>query len=239
MECFHKASLIHDDIEDNDTLRNGHETLHCRHGIPVALNIGDYLIGEGYRLISRLDLDNDAKCLMLSIASQCHHTLCLGQGEELAMLKSDLPPTPQKLLEIYANKTSPAFETGLRFGAACAGADSTTHRILSAYSNAIGIAYQINDDLNDLAGSIMDTNPAVFKTSFLLALAWESAGEGEREELARFWSNPNAETDKERLLCIFNHLKIRKQASDRIAAYQQKAPQSLKPLQNTDLKILL
>src|SRR5882672_3709967 len=51
VECFHKASLIHDDIEDNDALRYGEKTLHEEHGVAVALNVGDLLIGEGYRLI--------------------------------------------------------------------------------------------------------------------------------------------------------------------------------------------
>src|ERR1051326_9151889 len=52
VECFHKASLIHDDIEDNDALRYGEKTLHEEFGVPVPLNAGDLSIGEGYRLIA-------------------------------------------------------------------------------------------------------------------------------------------------------------------------------------------
>ena len=52
VECFHKASLIHDDIEDGDAKRYGQPTLHVEHGEAVALNVGDFLLGEGYRLIS-------------------------------------------------------------------------------------------------------------------------------------------------------------------------------------------
>ena len=52
VECFHKASLIHDDIEDNDAQRYGETTLHEEHGVAVALNVGDLLIGEGYRLLA-------------------------------------------------------------------------------------------------------------------------------------------------------------------------------------------
>ena len=52
VECFHKASLVHDDIEDEDASRYGEPTLHCQHGVAVALNVGDLLIGEGYRLIA-------------------------------------------------------------------------------------------------------------------------------------------------------------------------------------------
>ena len=52
IECFHKASLIHDDIEDGDMERYGEKTLHVEYGLPVALNCGDLLLGEGYRLIA-------------------------------------------------------------------------------------------------------------------------------------------------------------------------------------------
>ena len=45
MEAFHKASLVHDDIQDNDPYRYGQETLHCRYGVGTAINVGDYLIG--------------------------------------------------------------------------------------------------------------------------------------------------------------------------------------------------
>src|SRR6185503_2935803 len=53
IECFHKASLVHDDIEDDDTFRYGRETLHRQYGVGTAINIGDYLIGLGYRLVGR------------------------------------------------------------------------------------------------------------------------------------------------------------------------------------------
>ena len=53
IETFHKASLVHDDIEDDDTFRYGRETLHRQYGVGTAINVGDYLIGLGYRLVSR------------------------------------------------------------------------------------------------------------------------------------------------------------------------------------------
>src|SRR5262245_58568523 len=53
IETFHKASLVHDDIEDDDTFRYGRETLHRQFGVGTAINVGDYLIGLGYRLVSR------------------------------------------------------------------------------------------------------------------------------------------------------------------------------------------
>ncbi|NDB05852.1 MAG: polyprenyl synthetase, partial [Acidimicrobiia bacterium] len=54
IEIFHKASLVHDDIEDDDAMRYGRPTMHRVHGIPSAINAGDYLLGLGYRLIAGL-----------------------------------------------------------------------------------------------------------------------------------------------------------------------------------------
>src|SRR5690606_37150652 len=61
IEAFHKASLVHDDIQDDDLFRYGRETLHRSHGLGPAINIGDYLIGLGYRLVNscRADLGTD------------------------------------------------------------------------------------------------------------------------------------------------------------------------------------
>ena len=53
IETFHKASLVHDDIEDDDTFRYGRATLHRQYGVGTAINVGDYLIGLGYRLVGR------------------------------------------------------------------------------------------------------------------------------------------------------------------------------------------
>ena len=78
IECFHKASLIHDDIEDGDEQRYGSAALHIDHGVPVALNIGDFLLGEGYRLLGEL-----GRAEMISIAAQGHVSLSRGQGREL------------------------------------------------------------------------------------------------------------------------------------------------------------
>ena len=52
IEVFHKASLVHDDIEDDDPFRYGRPTLHRNYGMPLAINVGDYLIGLGYRLVA-------------------------------------------------------------------------------------------------------------------------------------------------------------------------------------------
>ena len=95
VECFHKASLVHDDIEDDDDFRYDAPTLHRQHGIPVALNVGDLLVGEGYRWIAETE-NHTAE--LFHIAVENHRALCLGQGEELIGLDASLPFSTKRRL---------------------------------------------------------------------------------------------------------------------------------------------
>ena len=88
VECFHKASLVHDDIEDQDAERYGQETLHQDYGVPVALNAGDLLVGEGYRLLAESAATPAQKADMIRVAAGGHRRLCLGQGAELCWARA-------------------------------------------------------------------------------------------------------------------------------------------------------
>src|SRR5206468_4228172 len=150
VECFHKASLIHDDIEDNDAERYGEKTLHEEHGVPVALNVGDLLIGEGYRLLASSQASAEQRMAMIRVAAEGQRELCRGQGAELCWARTPLPLTQQQVLDIFRKKTAPAFEVALRLGALYAGLEQHEEvgAVLAVYSEALGIAYQIRDDLS-------------------------------------------------------------------------------------------
>ncbi len=120
IETFHKASLVHDDIEDDDDFRYGDGTLHRKYGIPTAINVGDYLIGHGYRLISREtpQIGAEAAADILDRMADAHLKLSEGQGAELLWRDSlNKQLAPLDALKIYALKTAPAFEAALYTGA--------------------------------------------------------------------------------------------------------------------------
>jgi geranylgeranyl diphosphate synthase type II len=147
VECFHKASLIHDDIEDGDAERYGQRTLHAEYGVPIALNVGDLLLGEGYRLLAEVHAPDAKKVKLLDAAARGHRSLCLGQGSELAWMHTPGPLTVKQVLDIFRMKTAPAFEVALNLGAILAGCDEQVAAVLRQYSESLGIAYQIRDDL--------------------------------------------------------------------------------------------
>jgi geranylgeranyl pyrophosphate synthase len=189
VECFHKASLIHDDIEDNDAMRYGEKTLHEEYGVAVALNVGDLLIGEGYRLIGACRISAEQKAEMLMVAAQGQRQLCRGQGAELCWARSPQPLTSAQVLDIFRSKTAPAFEVALRLGALHAGVElhEEVSEVLGDYSEALGIAYQIRDDLSDLGAGGETNDIAGLRPSLLLAVAYEKAKDAQKELLGSVW----------------------------------------------------
>jgi len=241
VECFHKASLIHDDIEDNDALRYGEKTLHEEYGVPVALNVGDLLLGEGYRLIGECDVDAEARGAMLKIAAAGHRTLCLGQGAELCWVRNPQQLSSLQVLDIFRQKTAPAFEVALRLGAAYAGQheDEDLAEILSKYSEALGIAYQIRDDVEDLAEEAECGDIAALRPTLPLALAGERT-KGENLALVeKFWRRVPSNGDSKHLRELLNELQVADRCRGLLDAYKEQAIRCLADLENASLKGLL
>jgi geranylgeranyl pyrophosphate synthase len=212
VECFHKASLIHDDIEDSDDLRYGAPTFHRQYGIPVAINAGDLLVGEGYRWITSVETRTAE---LLRIAAENHRTLCLGQGEELCGLAHGNPFTAKEIIEIFRRKTAPAFGASLLLGAVAAGADRELLETLQSFSESLGIAYQIHDDLEEYKSG----EAADLRASILLALASEAY--------------PGGGTPP------FEELMVVEKAGQLLEHYKNEAVRALNPVKNALLKSLL
>ena len=157
IETFHKASLVHDDIEDDDAYRYGQLAVHRRFGLPTAINVGDYLIGLGYRLLSRRDggdeVPAEARADVLDALASAHMRLAEGQGAELLWRDTkDRRLTPLDALKVYALKTSPAFEAALFSGIRLAGDAEPYRDAIRIFSRNLGVAFQILNDLGDWTG---------------------------------------------------------------------------------------
>ena len=155
IEMFHKASLVHDDIEDDDGYRYGLPTMHRRYGLPTAINVGDYLIGLGYRMVSRSggELGSDCTADILDCLAGAHTRLAEGQGAELLWRDAkDKRLSPLDALKVYALKTAPAFEAALFTGARLAGDVKHLTEPIKLFARNIGVAFQILNDLADWEG---------------------------------------------------------------------------------------
>ncbi|MEW4489064.1 polyprenyl synthetase family protein [Thalassoglobus sp. JC818] len=195
IEAFHKASLVHDDIQDDDQYRYGRETLHRTYGTGRAINIGDYLIGLGYRLINecREELGSDVSCDIVANMADAHIKLCDGQGAEMAWQESpDWNISPLDALQIYALKTSPAFEAALYSGLRMAGSVDQYQELIPQFSRHIGVGFQILNDLKDWDGDdhnklIAGQDALALRPTLLLALALKDASESKKQEIREIY----------------------------------------------------
>jgi geranylgeranyl diphosphate synthase, type II len=246
IETFHKASLVHDDIEDDDPFRYGEETLHRRYGTATAINVGDYLIGLGYRLVSRetAALGPDVASDLLDKLAEAHMKLAEGQGAEL--LWRDGPARPLGVLDalkIYALKTAPAFEAALYCGARLAGSTDAYREPLSQFARHLGVAFQILNDLKDwdtddnnklaAGGDILGERPTV-----LWALATESLPASERAQLIEVAGESVAER-LHRVRSLYRQTSVFDKAARLVEKYRERAEAVADAVEPDELRRLL
>ena len=145
VECFHKASLIHDDIQDGDEERYGRPTVWKEHGVAAAIAAGDWLVAHGYALIANSGFANAIDMMKATISS--HQTLCEGQGDDILNTSAvSSQPLDINYISICRRKTGEAFALAATLGALAAGADSAPYR---SYGLDFGVLFQMRDDLAD------------------------------------------------------------------------------------------
>lgn len=249
IEAFHKASLVHDDIEDEDAFRYGEETVHRRFGIPTAINVGDYLIGLGYRLVSKevAVLGAGAVADILNCLADAHLRLSEGQGAELLWRDArDKRLKPLDALKIYALKTSPAFEAALYSGCRLAGPAEAYAEPMKQFARNLGVAFQILNDLNDWDGDNHNKLSAGGDTlggrpTVLWALAIEGLKPAQQEELLSLVTNSQLSAGQRlaRVRQLYNEAGAFEKAARLIDKHRERAEAIADEIQPEDLRRLL
>lgn len=248
MEAFHKASLVHDDIQDNDPYRYGQETLHKKYGVGTAINVGDYLIGLGYRLISqsRRELGADAAADILDRLASAHLKLCEGQGAELRWTGADaLKLTALDAMKLYALKTSPAFEAALYAGLRMAGPMDAYETMVPQFCRHVGVGFQILNDLLDWEEHapnklVAGRDAELAKPTLLLALALESAKGADRTQLESAILDPlTAAVRADRLQRLYRQLGVFERAEALVEKCRSRAEALADEVQPNALRQLL
>jgi geranylgeranyl pyrophosphate synthase len=136
-------------------------------------------------------------------------------------------------------KTAPAFEVALRLGALLGGADEETHEVLRKYSESLGIAYQIQDDLEDCSGEGDSDDLMKGRPSVVVAIAYKRAAEGAEKDLIRTLFRPAAAPVNGDVHRVFATSKAIEKAEELLEAYKEDAIRSLRFLTGPTLKGLL
>ncbi|HVF72706.1 MAG TPA: farnesyl diphosphate synthase [Chthoniobacterales bacterium] len=153
VECIHTYSLIHDDLPsmDNDDLRRGRPTCHKVFGDAIAILAGDALLTLAFEIAARTKSSSryDLRDILLEIATAAgSQKLIAGQVADLEAEGRRINRT--QLRYIHENKTAALLTASLRLGAMAANASAKQMAAMTAFGQALGLAFQVIDDILDV-----------------------------------------------------------------------------------------
>jgi len=166
VECIHAYSLVHDDLPamDDDDLRRGKPTLHIKWDEATAVLAGDALQTQAFEIITNMQASDAAKLALIQSLAQASGAqgMVLGQDLDIAAESAATALTLAEITHLQALKTGALIRWSAGAGALLAGEDPAA---LHAYAEALGNAFQIQDDILDVTGSEAETGKRVQKDS--------------------------------------------------------------------------
>ena len=155
VELIHAYSLVHDDMPcmDNDVLRRGKPTVHVQFGEAQALLAGDALQALAFELLTpesddSVNVSTQARLCRLLAQAAGYQGMAGGQAIDLASV--GLPLTSGQLHEMHRLKTGALLQASVMMGAACGTASPVALKALQSYGAAVGLAFQVVDDILDV-----------------------------------------------------------------------------------------
>jgi geranylgeranyl diphosphate synthase type I len=196
VELGHNFSLVHDDIEDGDRERRHRPTVWALHGVPQAINTGDVLFSLSRMALHRLtDLGfSDAKVLrLMRLYDETCVALCEGQYIDIRTSERDDLMSVELYFDMIGRKTAALIAASIEAGALLATDDEEVIRRYRAFGWALGLAFQLNDDLLGIWGAEQSTGKepsdvARKKKTLPVIYAFEHAGPEDRDRLRALYA---------------------------------------------------
>ncbi|MCB1743395.1 MAG: polyprenyl synthetase family protein [Gammaproteobacteria bacterium] len=146
IEFIHTATLLHDDVVDNSSLRRGQSTANAAFGNSASVLVGDFLYSRAFQMMVGVG----SMRVMQVLADT---TNAIAEGEVLQLLNCHDPDTDEACYRrVIEAKTARLFEAGARLGAIVQGVDGTLEEALASYGRHLGLAFQLTDDVLDYQG---------------------------------------------------------------------------------------
>ncbi len=146
VEFIHTATLLHDDVVDDSTLRRGRATANEAFGNPASVLVGDFLYSRAFQMMVEA---NDMRVMQILAEA----TNVIAEGEVLQLMNMhDASLDEAAYLRVIRSKTAKLFEASARLGAVLAGSPPAIERACADYGQALGTAFQVIDDVLDYDG---------------------------------------------------------------------------------------
>ncbi|HXS54184.1 MAG TPA: polyprenyl synthetase family protein, partial [Usitatibacter sp.] len=151
IEFIHTATLLHDDVVDESSLRRGRNTANAEFGNAASVLVGDFLYSRAFQMI----VEAGSLRIMKVLADA---TNVIAEGEVLQLLNvHDADTDEEKYLRVIRFKTAKLFEAATQVGAILGGAEPAAERALAEYGMHLGTAFQLIDDVLDYSGDLAET----------------------------------------------------------------------------------
>jgi geranylgeranyl pyrophosphate synthase len=201
VEVLHNMLLVHDDVEDGDTVRRDRDTVWVKYGVPNAVNVGDYMLAAAYRAVGRSHVPTDVLPRLFDVYSMAFESTCQGQALDLNW-RARRDFTVDDYLRLVTLKTGRYMALGMVGGALVAGATDKVVQEIQRLGEHMGAAFQIRDDLIDLSvgkgrGGVIGNDVREGKCSILYAHAISAANPAQAERLISIMARPREETTNE------------------------------------------
>ena len=146
VEFIHTATLLHDDVVDESSLRRGRSTANALFGNAASVLVGDFLYSRAFQMMVSVD-----NMRVLSVLADATNTIA--EGEVLQLMNMHDPDLAvEDYLRVIRYKTAKLFEASARLGAILGGADARTEEAAADYGRSLGTGFQLVDDLLDYDG---------------------------------------------------------------------------------------
>jgi farnesyl diphosphate synthase len=155
LECIHCYSLVHDDLPamDDDDLRRGQPTVHRAYDEATAILAGDALLTLAFDVVAATELPGERRVALISMLSRAAGLGGMAGGQMLDLAAERDAPDEAGIIRLQAMKTGALIRFACEAGPVIAGAPGEDRERLSAFGEAIGLAFQLADDLLDLTAS--------------------------------------------------------------------------------------
>ena len=163
VEMIHTYSLIHDDLPsmDNDDYRRGRLTNHKVYGEGMAILAGDALLTDAFSVAASAQLPNPADmALAIGVLSGCAGSLGMVGGQVLDIMSEQRELNEQEVIDIQSRKTGALINAGCVLGVIAAGGSEEQIAAAGRFAGALGLAFQIRDDMLDVIGNAEELGKA-------------------------------------------------------------------------------
>ncbi|HEX2539784.1 MAG TPA: farnesyl diphosphate synthase [Caldimonas sp.] len=214
VELIHAYSLVHDDLPcmDDDILRRGKPTVHVRFGVAPAMLAGDAMQALAFEVLTPTDgsVAPALQARLCGLLARAAGAEGMAGGQAIDLASVGLPLDEHALSDMHRRKTGALLRASVLMGAACGATTPTQAQALAAYGDAIGLAFQVVDDILDVtqasatlgktAGKDQDSNKPTYVSVLGLDAAWTHARELRRVAQAALERGELAETERLRVL---------------------------------------